>query len=93
MSRGLLAGILMVSALVGLLAALTISRRCINVMKPKIDPGNVPRLVMAFYHGWYGSTSGPTGKWMHWNHWVINTSSKRIVRYHNPDNLIDNKRI
>ncbi|MCL5985278.1 MAG: glycoside hydrolase family 99-like domain-containing protein [Actinobacteria bacterium] len=34
-----------------------------------------PKLVLAFYHNWYGSRYGPTGYWFHWN-----------LNGHNPDN-------
>ena len=47
---------------------------------------------MAFYHGWYGSPFGPSGKWVHWNHWVMDTSTGKIVRYHDPDKFVNGSR-
>ena len=57
------------------------------VPKPKIDLSKVPRLVMAFYHDWYGSPTGPSGQWMHWNHPVWVTSTGEVIRTHDPNNF------
>lgn len=40
-----------------------------------------PKLVLAFYHNWYGSRYGPAGYWFHWNH-----------TGHNPDNIRNGRR-
>ncbi len=52
-----------------------------------VDPGKAPRLVLAFYYGWYGTPDGPTGGWVHWNHPVLGTS-----RRHNPDSWVSRDR-
>ena len=31
------------------------------------DPWTTDRLILAFYYPWYGSPSGPTGYWCHWD--------------------------
>src|SRR5262249_18510613 len=52
---------------------------------PAVAPsGDVPAksLLLAFYHPWYGTPWGPTGKWKQW------TSFKFPDRYH-PEKIID----
>ena len=58
------------------------------VPKPKIDLSKVPRLVMAFYHNWYGSPTGPSRQWMHWNHPVWVTSNGEVVGMHDPEKFL-----
>lgn len=62
------------------------------VEKPKINPSKVPKLVMAFYHGWYGGPYGPSKQWIHWNHWIMNTSTGKIISYHDPEKFISKDR-
>ncbi|GAH72188.1 unnamed protein product, partial [marine sediment metagenome] len=45
--------------------------------KPELNLSEVPKLVMAFYHPWYGNITGPTGKWKNWN-----------LNNHKPDEFI-----
>lgn len=33
----------------------------------KLNLGNVKKKVWAFYHPFYGTPKGPTGKWLTWN--------------------------
>lgn len=53
--------------------------------KVRIDLASVPKLVMAFYHDWYGNTTGPTGAWVHWNHPVWDMASGEEVGRHDPE--------
>ena len=46
-------------------------------IKNKIDLNSVPKLVVAFYHCWYGTPSGPRGKWEHWNHPVFDNATPK----------------
>jgi len=62
--------------------------RKMALKKPEVDLEKLPRYVMAFYHGWYGSPYGPSRKWVHWDHWIMDTSTGRIVAYHNPEIFI-----
>ena len=62
------------------------------VEKPKVNLSKVPKLVMAFYHGWYGSPYGPSKQWIHWNHWIMNTSTGKIISYHDPEKFISKDR-
>ncbi|RLF22974.1 MAG: hypothetical protein DRN15_07525 [Thermoprotei archaeon] len=40
------------------------------------------KLVLAFYYPWYGSKYGPTGRWFHWDHCIIDTTTDRIIGSH-----------
>jgi len=60
--------------------------------KPKIDQSKIPKYVMAFYHGWYGSPYGPSKQWVHWNHWIMNTTTGKVISYHDPEKFIDKDR-
>ncbi len=62
--------------------------RKMALKKPEIDLKSMQKYVMAFYHGWYGSPYGPSGKWIHWDHWIMDTSTGRIVAYHDPEKFI-----
>jgi hypothetical protein len=62
------------------------------IPKPKIDLSNVPRLVMAFYHDWYGNPTGPSGQWAHWDHPIWVTSTGQEVGRHDPNNFVNSKR-
>jgi len=62
--------------------------RKIALKKPEVDLEKIQRYVMAFYHGWYGNPYGPSKKWIHWNHWIMDTSSGKIVAYHDPEKFI-----
>jgi len=53
-----------------------------------IDLLKLPRLVMAFYHDWYGNTTGPTGEWVHWNHPIWDTRTGEEIGRHNPETFI-----
>jgi len=64
----------------------------IDLKKPKINAGELTKMVMAFYHGWYGVPEGPSLEWQHWNHWVMNTSTNEIIKYHDPNTLLANSR-
>mgnify|MGYP000282917186 CR=1 FL=1 len=81
-----------VVAVLILLVYLLIYRKESVFEKPEIDLNNVPKLVMAFYHGWYGSPEGPTKKWVHWNHWIMDIKTGKIVKYHNPEKFVDEGR-
>jgi len=58
----------------------------------KILPEKIPKLVLAFYYPWYGSKYGPTHKWVHWNHWIMDTTTGKIVGRHNPDKFVQGRR-
>lgn len=63
------------------------------VKKTAIELEKGQKIVMAFYHGWYGNPWGPSGKWIHWNHWIMDTSKGEIIGWHNPDAFVgDNRR-
>ena len=62
------------------------------ILKPKIILSKVPRLVMAFYHNWYGSPAGPSGQWMHWNHPVWLTSTGEVIKTHDPEKFLSPNR-
>jgi hypothetical protein len=79
----------------GAVTAFTLERGKFYMMaaeKPRINLSRVPKLVMAFYHGWYGNPYGPSKQWVHWNHWVMDTSTGRIISYHDPEKFIDGER-
>jgi hypothetical protein len=38
-----------------------------------VELDNIPKLVFAFYHCWYGTPFGPRGKWEHWNHPIFDS--------------------
>lgn len=62
--------------------------------KPQIDMSEIPRLVMAFYHNWYGNTTGETGEWLHWNSPLVNTTStwswdsSDIIKTYDPEEFV-----
>jgi hypothetical protein len=44
-----------------------------------------PRRVLAAYYPWYGTPTGPTGRWRHWNHArVLMPEPARILGFHDP---------
>lgn len=54
--------------------------------KLTINISKIPKLVMAFYHDWYGTPNGPTGQWVHWNHPIWNTTSGgKVIKIHDPN--------
>jgi len=63
----------------------TMLRPKVGRQKVPIDLASVPRLVMAFYHDWYGNTTGPTGAWVHWNHPIWDTASGEEVGRYDPE--------
>lgn len=52
----------------------------------------VSKMVLAFYYCWYGSPDGPSGRWYHWNHWVMDMRTGRIVKWHSPDRFVKDSR-
>lgn len=40
--------------------------RCLPSRQPAQTPP-APRSVLAFYYPWYGTPSGPSGRWVHWD--------------------------
>jgi glycoprotein endo-alpha-1,2-mannosidase len=60
--------------------------------KPKIELSRVPKLVMAFYHNWYGSVDGPCGQWMHWDSVIWITNTMQVIGKHDPNNFSDPNR-
>lgn len=52
-----------------------------GVEKPRLKPGRLPRLVLAFYYPWYGTPWGPTAAWRHWDEGG-----------HNPDVSVEGRR-
>ncbi len=59
-----------------------------SVKRPSLKALEIPRLVMAFYHAWYGNTTGPSKKWFHWNHPIWDTATGETVGYHDPEKFI-----
>jgi len=59
------------------------------VSKPKIDLSKVLRLVMSFYHDWYGNPAGPSGQWIHWDHPIWVTSTGQEIGRHDPNSFVD----
>lgn len=59
-----------------------------GIKKPSLKHSDLPRLVMAFYHAWYGNTTGPSKKWVHWNHPIWDTTTGETIGYHNPEEFI-----
>jgi len=55
--------------------------KTIENVKNEIDIEKVPKMVFAFYHCWYGTPTGPSKKWVHWNHQIfdaVTPQQKRI---------------
>ena len=45
----------------------------------------LPRLVLAVHYPWYGTPTGPSGRWWRWNHARVETlGNPRIVGFHDP---------
>jgi glycoprotein endo-alpha-1,2-mannosidase len=44
----------------------------------------LPRLVLAVHYPWYGTPTGPAGRWWHWNHARLEMPIGRIVGFHDP---------
>ncbi|MEM2465373.1 MAG: glycoside hydrolase family 99-like domain-containing protein [Candidatus Bathyarchaeia archaeon] len=60
----------------------------IQEIRNKIDINKVPKLVIAFYHCWYGTPSGPRRKWEHWNHPIFDyTTPEQRQIYTSMDEL------
>ncbi len=51
-----------------------------------VDPGS--RLVLAFHYPWYGTPSGPAGRWRHWNHPRVGLPGERVLGFHDPDRVV-----
>ncbi|MGC9203296.1 MAG: endo-1,3-alpha-glucanase family glycosylhydrolase [Thermoproteota archaeon] len=67
--------------------------REVKTQELNIDISKIPKLVMAFYHDWYGTPSGPTGQWVHWNHPIWNTTAGgTVIRVHDPNVLVKSNR-
>lgn len=62
------------------------------VPKPKIDLLKVPRLVMAFYHDWYGNPAGPSDQWVHWNSPIWDRNTGQVIGMYDPNNFLDSDR-
>ncbi len=58
------------------------------VERPLLKALKLPRLVMAFYHAWYGNTTGPSGKWFHWDHPIWDTATGEVIGRHDPEKFI-----
>jgi glycoprotein endo-alpha-1,2-mannosidase len=44
-----------------------------------------PRLVLAVHYPWYGTPTGPAGRWWHWNHARLGMPEPaRILGFHDP---------
>ena len=52
--------------------------------RPRLAPGALPRLVLAFHYPWYGTPEGPTGRWRHWNHPRLAMPEARVLGFRNP---------
>lgn len=52
--------------------------------RPRPAPEALPRLVLAFHYPWYGTPSGPTGRWRHWNHVRRTVPDGRVLGFHDP---------
>lgn len=55
-----------------------------SVTRPRAAAGPLPRLVLAFHYPWYGTPTGPSGRWRHWNHPRIALPEERILGFHDP---------
>ena len=44
----------------------------------------LPKLVLAVHYPWYGTPTGPAGRWWHWNHRVETPDDGRILGFHDP---------
>ena len=45
----------------------------------------LPRRVLAVHYPWYGTPTGPSGRWWNWNHARVETlGNPRIVGFHDP---------
>ena len=44
----------------------------------------LPRLVLAIHYPWYGTPTGPSGRWWHWNHARLEMPEERVVGFHDP---------
>lgn len=59
-----------------------------SVKRPSLKDLELPRLVMAFYHAWYGNTTGPSKKWFHWDHPIWDTATGETIGRHDPEKFI-----
>jgi len=57
----------------------------------KLDLSKIPKLVLAFYYAWYGNPD-VSDKWVHWNHWIMNMTTRKIIGKHNPDSIVSGRR-
>jgi glycoprotein endo-alpha-1,2-mannosidase len=51
---------------------------------PGGPPSPLPRLVLAVHYPWYGTPTGPAGRWWHWNHRVETPGEARVLGFHDP---------
>ncbi|MGH7268425.1 MAG: endo-1,3-alpha-glucanase family glycosylhydrolase [Candidatus Rokuibacteriota bacterium] len=63
---------------------LWLAPRLWSVSRARPAPVSLPPLVLAFHYPWYGTPSGPTGRWRHWNHARIAAREERILGFHDP---------
>lgn len=63
------------------------------VARPRVAPAALPRLVLAFHYPWYGTPTGPTGRWRHWNHARVALPAERILGFHDPRRRIGPDRL
>jgi hypothetical protein len=40
--------------------------------------------VLAVHYPWYGTPTGPTGRWRHWNHVRLAYPRERVLGFHDP---------
>lgn len=59
--------------------------------REKLDLDKVPKMVLAFYYAWYGNPN-VTGKWIHWNHWIMNVETGEIIGRHDPNFIVSGRR-
>ena len=51
------------------------------------------RLVLAVHYPWYGTPSGPAGRWRHWNHARLEMPEGRIHGFHDPRRAVSPGRL
>jgi hypothetical protein len=68
---------------------------CAGVVTPPTDSLAYPRLVLSFYYPWYGSPSGPSGRWVHWDpqNRYASTNTPALGYYDSTDPNIISKHI